>query len=331
MPKLSPLLGDGPNTVSESTVSNTELSELFGSHRVPGRELSEFLSAYDLCVKANSPSFSQNSPSLPQNSVSSLSRNSTLETVFRPFPIYLGSRPPLTGLSWALRAQNPRRAQETPVRGGRDPNPLYFMPNMTGRPGHWTMEMNGGTSASYLACTPCVFLFVYCFIRVDAEGLLDYQGRAGIISIVRWNLRPVIFGVDTSQLRNSPGTLFNLNFRDVNFYGALLLASEARSSQANCSQTNLGEPRHKKEPDLNTKNKMFGDKRFQNNSTKFLAELLPLGPQLLHYITLLFRINFPDYVIILYITELVLNYFLGYSVICCFVTKRTVWASDYIT
>ena len=32
----------GPNTVSESTVSNTELSEFFGPHRVPGRGLSEF-------------------------------------------------------------------------------------------------------------------------------------------------------------------------------------------------------------------------------------------------------------------------------------------------
>ena len=30
------------------------------------------------------------------------------------------------------------------------------------------------------------------------EGLLDYKGRAGIISIVRWNLRPVIFGADKS-------------------------------------------------------------------------------------------------------------------------------------
>ena len=58
--------------------------------------------------------------------------------------------------------------------------------------------MNGGSSAPYLACTPCVPLFVYCLIRVEAEGLLDYQGRAGIISIVRWNLRPVIFGVENS-------------------------------------------------------------------------------------------------------------------------------------
>ena len=40
-----------------------------------------------ICVpKQIPPSFSQNSPSLPQNSVSSLFRNSTLETVFRPFP-----------------------------------------------------------------------------------------------------------------------------------------------------------------------------------------------------------------------------------------------------
>ena len=70
------------------------------------------------------------------------------------------------------------------------------MPKMTGRPGYWTMEMNGGSSAPYLACTPCVPLFVHCLIRVEAEGLLDYQGRAGIISIVRWNLRPVIFGVE---------------------------------------------------------------------------------------------------------------------------------------
>ena len=51
-------IGNGPNMVSESTVSNTELSELFGPRRVPGRELSEFLSAYYLCAKANSPSLS---------------------------------------------------------------------------------------------------------------------------------------------------------------------------------------------------------------------------------------------------------------------------------
>ena len=63
------------------------------------------------------------------------------------------------------------------------------------------MEMNGGSSAPYLACTRCVPLFVHCLIRVEAEGLLDYQGRAGIISIVRWNLRPVIFGAEFSNLK----------------------------------------------------------------------------------------------------------------------------------
>ena len=40
-----------------------------------------------ICVQTrHSPSFSQNSPSVPQNSVSSLLRNSTLETVFGPLP-----------------------------------------------------------------------------------------------------------------------------------------------------------------------------------------------------------------------------------------------------
>ena len=80
------------------------------------------------------------------------------------------------------------------------------MPNMTGRPGHWTMEMNGGSSGPYLACTPCVPLFLHCLIRVEAEGLLDYQGQVGIISIVRWNLRPVIIGVEIYGVARRWGT-----------------------------------------------------------------------------------------------------------------------------
>ena len=48
---------------------------------------------------------------------------------------------------------------------------------------------------------PLRSLFVHCLTRVEAEGLLDYQGRAGIISIVRWNLRPVIFGVGIRQIQ----------------------------------------------------------------------------------------------------------------------------------
>ena len=38
--------------------------------------------------------------------------------------------------------------------------------------------------------------FVLRFIGVEAEVLLDYQGRAVITSIGLWNLRPVIFGAD---------------------------------------------------------------------------------------------------------------------------------------
>ena len=56
---------------------------------------------------------------------------------------------------------------------------LISMPNMTGRPRYRTMEMNGGSSAGYLPCTPCVPLLVLSLIGVETEGLLDYQGRAG--------------------------------------------------------------------------------------------------------------------------------------------------------
>ena len=45
--------------VLESTVSNTELSEFFGPHRAPGRELRKFLSAYYLWVKANTEFFAE--------------------------------------------------------------------------------------------------------------------------------------------------------------------------------------------------------------------------------------------------------------------------------
>ena len=45
---------------------------------------------------------------------------------------------------------------------------------------------------------PC---FVLCLIGVETEELLDYQGRAGIMCIARWNLRPVIFGVDIFRIQ----------------------------------------------------------------------------------------------------------------------------------
>ena len=81
-------LSHRPNTVSRRTVSKTELSEFCGAHWASGSELNEFL----LWANAGSPSFSRNSPSLLQNSVSSLFRNSALETVFRPFPTLTNAR-----------------------------------------------------------------------------------------------------------------------------------------------------------------------------------------------------------------------------------------------
>ena len=62
-------LGNGPNTVSGSTVSNTGLSEFLCPHRVPGRELSEFLSAYYLCAKNELTEFFSKLTEFAQNSV----------------------------------------------------------------------------------------------------------------------------------------------------------------------------------------------------------------------------------------------------------------------
>ena len=45
--------------------------------------------------------------------------------------------------------------------------------------------------------------FLPCLIGVETEGFLDYQGKAGIISIVRWNLRLGIFAVE--NFSSSPG------------------------------------------------------------------------------------------------------------------------------
>ena len=67
---------------------------------------------------------------------------------------------------------------------------------MTGRPGHRTMERNGRSTVSYLMCTPRVPFFMLILIGPEAKNLLTFQGRRGIASIVRWNPRPVIFGVE---------------------------------------------------------------------------------------------------------------------------------------
>ena len=76
----------------------------------------------------------------------------------------------------------PQTPAETPRKPRRDPRRgPWSMPNMTGRPAHRTMEMNGGSSVPYLARTLAFPCSVQCLIGVEAEGLFDYQGRAGII------------------------------------------------------------------------------------------------------------------------------------------------------
>ena len=74
---------------------------------------------------------------------------------------------------------------------------------MTGRPGHSTMETNGRNTVSYLVCTPRVPFFMLILIGLEAKGLLASQGQRGIASVVWWNIRPVIFGVDLSQPINT--------------------------------------------------------------------------------------------------------------------------------
>ena len=85
-------------------------------------------------------------------SARSLFRNSGLETVFRPFPIHsvpLGPTSPESGT------------------------------DMTGRPGYRTMEMIGGSSAPYLACTPCVPLFCTSFNRGGNRSAFRLPGAGG--------------------------------------------------------------------------------------------------------------------------------------------------------
>ena len=41
--------------------------------------------------------------------------------------------------------------------------------------------------------------FVLYLIGVEQKGFLNYQGKAGIMSIVRWNLRLFIFGAENGK------------------------------------------------------------------------------------------------------------------------------------
>ena len=56
---------------------------------------------------------------------------------------------------------------------------LSSMPDMTGRPGCRTMDMNGGSSPSYLACTLCVPLFCTLFNRGGKRRAFRLPGDSG--------------------------------------------------------------------------------------------------------------------------------------------------------
>ena len=56
-------------------------------------------------------------------------------------------------------------------------------------------EVRRRTSLAPLAST----CFILSLLSLETEGLLAFQGSAGITSIVRWNLHPVIFGVETKR------------------------------------------------------------------------------------------------------------------------------------
>ena len=71
---------------------------------------------------------------------------------------------------------------------------------MTGRPGG---PYDGNDWRKYRVVprsrTPCVPVFLLMLMGLEAKDLLDFQGRRGITSVVRWNLRPVIFGVEVCK------------------------------------------------------------------------------------------------------------------------------------
>ena len=62
------------------------------------------------------------------------------------------------------------------------------------------MEINGRSAVSYLKRTPHALFFMLILIGLEAKGVLAFQGRRGIASVVQWNLRPVIFGAEEAAL-----------------------------------------------------------------------------------------------------------------------------------
>ena len=77
------------------------------------------------------------------------------------------------------------------LNGGLDPRgvgsanlgrPIFApisMPNMTGRPGYWTMEMNGGSSAPVPRLCPLRSLVCTSFNKGGSKGVFKLPGAGG--------------------------------------------------------------------------------------------------------------------------------------------------------
>ena len=129
-------------------MSSTELSELFGPQRVPG-ESSVPLTLLIVCQGELTESLAELTEFAAELSEFSPPRQCSRNSI-----------PPV---SYGVT-----KSRQT-----------YSMPNMTGRPGYRTMEMNGGSSAPYLACTPYVPSFCTLFNRGGKRGAFRLSGAGG--------------------------------------------------------------------------------------------------------------------------------------------------------
>ena len=73
-------------------------------------------------------------------------------------------------------------------------NPQGSMPNMTGRPGHRTMEMNGGSSTSYLARTPRIGDHFHCAVE-PSPGHIRCRKAITMTIVCCAALRPLCSGM----------------------------------------------------------------------------------------------------------------------------------------
>ena len=101
----------------------------------------------------------------------------------------------------------------------------WSMLNGTGRPGCHTMEMQGGSSASYLARTRCVLSFSASFqssgnrgaLRLPREGG-DHVHCAWLYSVSNWDVG-VLYSVSNWDV----GVLYSVSNWDVGVLSSLML------------------------------------------------------------------------------------------------------------